>query len=179
MTDTMPEPPDRAIVGLFAQNDDNAPDIFRRDDEQIQYYDGDEPVWLGNRGEYGWSDVLNLAEEEGREVVRLYRADDPAITDAFNAGVNAAADAIEKHAEGIGWYEGGGVWADAIEEARKATTAGSTVSIERPDDERIEVHVNGQVVATANHDEHGWSGMDVVEKTALAVARALGGTVTA
>lgn len=158
MTDTMPEPPDRAIVGLFARNDDdNAPDIFRRDDEQIQYYDGDEPVWLGQRGEYGWSDVLNLAAEENREVVRLYRADDTAVT---------------------GWYEGGGVWADAIEEARKAVlAAGSVVTIERPDDEHIEVHVNGQVVATANYDEHGWSGMDAVVKTALAVARALGGTV--
>lgn len=80
MTHTMPEPPDRAIVGLFAPNDDYAIDIFRRDDTQIEHYEGDEPVWLGQRGEYGWSDVLNLAADEGREVVRLYRADDPAIT---------------------------------------------------------------------------------------------------
>ncbi|MEV5819238.1 hypothetical protein AB0L22_08695 [Micromonospora haikouensis] len=53
------------------------------------------------------------------------------------------------------------------------------VAVERPDDEHIEVHVNGQVVASANHDEHGWDGMDAVEKTALAVARAFGAEVAA
>ncbi|MFY1595450.1 hypothetical protein [Micromonospora sp. WMMD737] len=47
------------------------------------------------------------------------------------------------------------------------------ITIERPDDEHIEIHVNGEVVASANHDEHGWSGMDAVERTALAVAGAL------
>lgn len=178
MTDTMPEPPDRALVGVFHPNNDLIPFVFERDNTHVDEH-GQQWYGVSDEESYRWADVLSLAAAKGWQVVRLYRADDPAITDAFNAGVNAAADAIEKHAEGIGWYEGGGVWADAIEEARKATAAGSTVSIERPDDERIEVHVNGQVVATANHDEHGWSGMDVVEKTALAVARALGGTVTA
>lgn len=48
------------------------------------------------------------------------------------------------------------------------------VDIRRPDDEHLEVVVNGEVVATANHDEHGWDGMGAVERTALAVARALG-----
>ncbi|MEV5211392.1 hypothetical protein AB0K35_28350 [Micromonospora sp. NPDC053740] len=53
------------------------------------------------------------------------------------------------------------------------------VTVERPDDETVEIHVNGQVVASANHDEHGWSGMDAVEKTALAVVRAFGAAVAA
>lgn len=48
-----------------------------------------------------------------------------------------------------------------------------TITIERPDDEHIEIHVNGVAVASANYDEHGWSGMDAVERTALAVSRAL------
>ncbi|MFG3709496.1 hypothetical protein [Micromonospora sp. NPDC047730] len=52
--------------------------------------------------------------------------------------------------------------------------SGPRISIERPDDERIQVHINGQEVASANHDEHGWSGMDAIERTALAVARACG-----
>lgn len=51
------------------------------------------------------------------------------------------------------------------------------VSIERPDDETIQVYVNGESIISANHDEHGWSGMDAVEKTALAVARACGAEV--
>lgn len=38
----------------------------------------------------------------------------------YSAGVTAAADAVEAHAESIGWYEDGGVWADAIEHARQA-----------------------------------------------------------
>lgn len=50
-----------------------------------------------------------------------------------------------------------------------------TASIEiRREDERLEVLVNGEEVATANHDDHGWSGMDAVESATLAVARALG-----
>ncbi|MBQ1061317.1 hypothetical protein [Micromonospora sp. C41] len=52
------------------------------------------------------------------------------------------------------------------------TMTAPTITIERPDDEHIEIHVNGEVIASANHDEHGWSGMDAVERTALAVARA-------
>lgn len=45
-----------------------------------------------------------------------------AVESAFAAGRRAgreeAARAIEEHAEAIGWYEGGGVWADAIEIGR-------------------------------------------------------------
>lgn len=62
-----------------------------------------------------------------------------------------------------------GCWCHADEPA--------AVTIEQPDDDHLEVHVNGEVVATANHDEHGWSGMDAVERAALAVARACGARV--
>ncbi|MBF9135171.1 hypothetical protein I0C86_40545 [Plantactinospora sp. S1510] len=48
----------------------------------------------------------------------------------------------------------------------------SEVRIERPDDERIEVYVGDRLVASANHDQHGWSGMEAVEATAVAVADA-------
>lgn len=69
--------------------------------------------------------------------------------------------------------------AQAMAAGLNAAAGLPAVSIERPDDEHIEVHVNGQVVASADHDEHGWSGMDAVEKTALAVARAFGAEVKA
>jgi hypothetical protein len=35
----------------------------------------------------------------------------------YRAGVTADADAIEKRAESIGWYEGGGAWVAAINAA--------------------------------------------------------------
>lgn len=81
MTATMPEPPDRAIVGMFDPTDPAAvPVVFRRDDTEIDNYEGDEPVWFGDDGEWSWPDVLRFAAESGRELVRLYRADDPAVT---------------------------------------------------------------------------------------------------
>ncbi|MEV6297832.1 hypothetical protein AB0M02_00330 [Actinoplanes sp. NPDC051861] len=49
-----------------------------------------------------------------------------------------------------------------------------SITIAHPDDEHLRVKVNGRTVATANHDEHGWSGMDAVEKTARAIAQAAG-----
>ena len=50
----------------------------------------------------------------------------------------------------------------------------ATVTIVRYMDRRIAVEVDGEEVASANYDEHGWSGLDAVEKTAVAVARAAG-----
>ena len=80
MTDNlMPEPPDGALVGLFDPAGD-APLIFERDDSgrSVQRWFGlDDTEW------YRWADVLHIAEhgdEMRRQVVRLYRADDPAIT---------------------------------------------------------------------------------------------------
>lgn len=51
------------------------------------------------------------------------------------------------------------------------------VTVSRANDEQVEILVDGKVVASANYDEHGWSGMDAVVAAACAVARALGGEV--
>jgi hypothetical protein len=53
----------------------------------------------------------------------------------------------------------------------------NTVRVIYTDDEHLEVQVDGKGVAWANHDEHGWFGMDSVVKTAFAVARALGAEI--
>lgn len=58
-----------------------------------------------------------------------------------------------------------------------AETPTGQVAVRYLDDEHLEVVVDGKVVASADHDEHGWSGMDAVVATAYAVARALGGQV--
>ncbi|MEV1013723.1 hypothetical protein AB0I89_23520 [Micromonospora sp. NPDC049801] len=115
----MPEPLDRALVGLFHPAGRDLPIVLERDDIEDAER-GEIDHWFAHDNAYTWAQVLELAAAKGWQVVRLYRADDPAVTDAFNAGVKAAADAIESHAESIGWYEGDGVWAEAIEEARKA-----------------------------------------------------------
>jgi len=51
------------------------------------------------------------------------------------------------------------------------------IEILREPDRAVEIVVDGRTIASANHDEHGWSGMDAVEKTAAAVAQAFGGVV--
>lgn len=45
--------------------------------------------------------------------------------------------------------------------------------IYRPDDEKMAVHLNGQYIGSANHDEHGWAGMDMFEKTITKIAEVL------
>jgi hypothetical protein len=143
MTQTMPELPDHAYA--LAGHDGAVQFLYQRDDESAKAGDWDNERWFDvsddDASPITWDQVCADEDGEPCPVVRLYRADEPAIT-----------------------VTGQG-------------SATSVVTIDRPDEDRIEVHVNGQVVATANHDEHGWSGMDAVEKTALAVARAFGGTV--
>lgn len=41
------------------------------------------------------------------------------------------------------------------------------------DDEHLVVKLGGREVATANHDEHGWSGMEAVQRTAEQVHAAM------
>lgn len=50
---------------------------------------------------------------------------------------------------------------------------GQELEIRQPDDEHLEVWICGQEVASANHDEHGWSGMAAVQSTAESVHKAL------
>lgn len=46
-------------------------------------------------------------------------------------------------------------------------------------DETLEIHVNGHVIpgAGAHHAVHGWSGMDAVARSVIAVIIAIGGYV--
>jgi hypothetical protein len=50
---------------------------------------------------------------------------------------------------------------------------GRELEIRQPDDEHLEVWIGGQEVASANHDTHGWAGMEAVQTTAENVHRAL------
>lgn len=47
------------------------------------------------------------------------------------------------------------------------------LTVQRPDDEHLVVKIGDHEVAGANHDEHGWDGIQVVEETARAVHRAV------
>ncbi|MEV5819241.1 hypothetical protein AB0L22_08710 [Micromonospora haikouensis] len=81
MTATMPEPPDRALVGLFDPTGRDLPIVLERDDtEDAERGTVDHWFAMGGASVHTWAQVLELAAEEGRQVVRLYRADDPAIT---------------------------------------------------------------------------------------------------
>ncbi len=55
----------------------------------------------------------------------------------------------------------------------QVTSADTALGIENPDDQTLIISVGGVEVATANHDEHGWAGMEAVQETAEAVHRAL------
>jgi hypothetical protein len=50
---------------------------------------------------------------------------------------------------------------------------GQELEIRQPDDEHVEVWIGGREVASANYDEHGWSGMAAVQTTAENVHKAL------
>jgi len=83
--DLMPEPPDRALVGLFDPSGQRVPLVFERDDTEDRER-SERDHWFASGPEadaYTWAEVLRVAEvgdEVRRQVVRLYRADDPAIT---------------------------------------------------------------------------------------------------
>lgn len=54
----------------------------------------------------------------------------------------------------------------------------SAVRLHREDDEVLDVYLvgsNGELhsIGTADHDQHGWAGMDAVEKMAINLARVL------
>jgi hypothetical protein len=46
--------------------------------------------------------------------------------------------------------------------------------IAKPDDERVRITLDGQDVVSVNHDEHGWDGMEIAEKTAVRLAELAG-----
>jgi hypothetical protein len=47
-----------------------------------------------------------------------------------------------------------------------------TVTIERPSDEELVVRIGKREIIRANHDEHGWLGMDLLRQTFRALASA-------
>lgn len=49
-----------------------------------------------------------------------------------------------------------------------------TIRLNRPDDERLEILVDGESVGDFDHDRHGWSGIEAAEKLATAIAGKLG-----
>lgn len=55
--------------------------------------------------------------------------------------------------------------------------AKNIVTILHESDEEVTILINGVEVASANHDEHGYAGMDAVVDTATSVGRALGAVV--
>jgi hypothetical protein len=81
MTTAIPEPPDRALVGLFDPSGRDLPIVLERDDtEDAERGQVDHWFAMDGASVHTWQQVLELAAEENRQVVRLYRADDPAIT---------------------------------------------------------------------------------------------------
>jgi hypothetical protein len=89
---------------------------------------------------------------------------------------DALVQAVVYHAE-VGVDEGEHVVRTAAEMAE--FLADGTVPEEPPaivivrNDEQIEVHIDGEVVASTTYDQAGHAGMDAVEAAALRVARAL------
>ncbi len=79
----MSEPPNRSLVGLFDPSGDRVPLVFERDDtEDRERTERDHWFGTGDAEAYTWPELLRVAElgdDVRRQVVRLYRADDPAI----------------------------------------------------------------------------------------------------
>lgn len=53
-----------------------------------------------------------------------------------------------------------------------------TVQLRRPDDEIIDLLIDGVEVASVNHDDQGRAGMAAFEKLAVTLVRAFGGEIT-
>ena len=46
--------------------------------------------------------------------------------------------------------------------------------IKRKNEELVEFYVNGELVGNANHDEHGWSGIEATTSLFESIARTVG-----
>jgi hypothetical protein len=49
----------------------------------------------------------------------------------------------------------------------------SKITFKRPDEENLDVYVDGEHVGNVNHDDHGWSGMQSAEDLVRRIAEAL------
>lgn len=90
------------------------------------------------------------------------------------ADLIAAADARVRLGEAWGDLA---CWKNTVGEPDAAHSTAARVVISAPDDEHVVIEVDGAEVVSANHDAHGWSGMDAVVRAAVAVAEAAGLTV--
>lgn len=61
----------------------------------------------------------------------------------------------------------------AAAEVVAANPVVASITVERPHDECVRIVVNGVVVIEANHEEHGWDGMEAVVDTARGIAENL------
>jgi hypothetical protein len=52
--------------------------------------------------------------------------------------------------------------------------SGLHITIVRQGERNLSIEVNGEQVASASQEEHGWSGMEAVAETARAIAEAAG-----
>lgn len=89
----MPEPPDRALVGLVDPTREQVTALFERDDSALA--EPHEDSWYDSQGDaWTWRDVLTYAERTGREVHRLYLRDDlpRSAVEALDAIERAGAD---------------------------------------------------------------------------------------
>lgn len=50
----------------------------------------------------------------------------------------------------------------------------SRIEIMRPTDEHLDILVDGEVIASFTHDDHGWSGMEAAEQLVVRLAGKLG-----
>lgn len=53
-----------------------------------------------------------------------------------------------------------------------------TINLKRPDEETLEIYVDGESVGDFNHDEYGWTGMEAAEKVITKLAEKLGIEIT-
>lgn len=93
MATDMPEPPDRALVGLVDPSRETVTALFERDDSALA--EPHEDSWYDSQGDaWTWPDVLAYAERSGREVHRLYLRDDLplSVAEALDAAERVAVD---------------------------------------------------------------------------------------
>jgi CO/xanthine dehydrogenase Mo-binding subunit len=52
------------------------------------------------------------------------------------------------------------------------------ITFKRPDEETLNVYVDGEYMGNVNHDDHGWQGMQCTEQLIMEIAEKLGIEVT-
>lgn len=130
---------------------------------------------------------------EGREVVAemldsMAAMDEEAVLDLAEGEPTTLADALSRYADSLN--KGVELHPDRVVDDLRAILAypwsgeealiqlhepHQSVALEmnRPDDEHLVIRLGGREVASANHDEHGWDGIELAETVARAIHRAV------